>query len=284
MCQTCETCRENQVMPANTLKFKVKANHPGEIYGVDVADIQGKSHIVCVDYFSCCIFERQLLKSLHSSDVIEALKSILCDIRSSDKLISDNARYFVSKEFKSFVVTWSIHHITLSPRFPHGNAHTEKVVHIVKQIYHKADDVKLALLLLKTIPIANMDEHIQDAPANLFFGREIKAHIPIKCHKMLVHGENATPEVPSKYSIDQDVWIKLDPNAKWVPGKIEQVLPTQSYEVVLRDGHIFRCNKHNVTLKRTGCQVGKSTSCTSIASFTSASTTLQPKIKEKLIA
>ena len=35
MCQTCETCRENQAMPANTLKFKVKANHPGEIYGVE---------------------------------------------------------------------------------------------------------------------------------------------------------------------------------------------------------------------------------------------------------
>ena len=119
----------------------------------------------------------------------------------------------------------------------------------MKQIYLKADDVKLALLLLKTTPITNTDEHIQDAPANFFFRRKIKAHIPIKCHKILVHDENATPEVPSKYSIDQDVWIKLDPNAKWVPGKIEQVLPNQSYEVVLRDGCIFRCNEHHITLK-----------------------------------
>ena len=141
MCQACEICRKNQAMPANTSKFKVKASHPGEIYGVDVTDIQGKPHIVCVDYFSCCIFERQL-KSLHSSDVIEALKSIFCDIRSPDKLISGNARYFVSEEFKNFVMTWSIHHITSSPRFPHGNAHAEKAVHIVKQIYLKADDVK----------------------------------------------------------------------------------------------------------------------------------------------
>ena len=91
-------------MPANTPKFKVKANHPGEIYGVDVADIQGKSHIVCVDYYSCCIFERQL-KSLHSSNVIQALKSIFYDVRSPDKLISDNARYFVSEEFENFVMT-----------------------------------------------------------------------------------------------------------------------------------------------------------------------------------
>ena len=39
MCQSCETCRENQSMPANTPKFKVKANYPGEIYGVDITDI-----------------------------------------------------------------------------------------------------------------------------------------------------------------------------------------------------------------------------------------------------
>ena len=64
MCQTCETCKENQAMPANTQKFKVKANHPGEVYGIDIADIQGKSHIVCVDYFSCSIFERQLKSTL----------------------------------------------------------------------------------------------------------------------------------------------------------------------------------------------------------------------------
>ena len=40
MCQACEACRENQAMPVNILKFKVKANHPGEIYGVDVTDIR----------------------------------------------------------------------------------------------------------------------------------------------------------------------------------------------------------------------------------------------------
>ena len=56
---------------------------------------------------------------------------------------------------------------------------------------------------------------VQDAPANLFFGRRIKAHVPIKHHKILVnYDKNATPEVPSKYDVDQDVWIKLDPQYK----------------------------------------------------------------------
>ena len=83
MCQKCEACRENQSMPVNTPKFKVEANHQRETYGVDVTDFQGKPHIVCVNYYSCCIFERQL-KGLHSSDVIKALKCIFCDIGAPD--------------------------------------------------------------------------------------------------------------------------------------------------------------------------------------------------------
>ena len=59
----------------------------------------------------------------------------------------------------------------------------------------------------------------------------------------------ANPEVQSKYDKDQDVWIKLDPSTKWVPGKISQVLPNQSYEVTLTDGCIFRCNEYHITVK-----------------------------------
>ena len=48
---------------------------------------------------------------------------------------------------------------------------------------------------------------IQDAPAlTSSLERKIKAHLPIKFHKLLVnYDENATPKVPSKYSIDQEM-------------------------------------------------------------------------------
>ena len=165
--KTCDLCRENQNMPANVPKLQVTVSHPEEIYGVKIADIQGTSHLVCVDYHSCCIFGRQL-SSLHTTEIVKALKLVFCDIRAPDKLISDNARYFMSEEFQEFLMTWSIQHITLSPQFLHGNAHAEKAVHIVKQIYAKADDVKLALLLLKMTPIANKSGTIYDAPTNVF--------------------------------------------------------------------------------------------------------------------
>ena len=91
---------------------------------------------------------------------------MVCDIRAPDKIISNNTGYFTSEEFQDFTMKWSIQHITSSPHFPHGNAHAEKAVHVVKQIYMKANDVKLALLLLKMMPISNNKKLLQAAPAN----------------------------------------------------------------------------------------------------------------------
>ena len=123
-------------MPDNIPRYKVTASNVGEVFGIDVADIKGKPHLVCVDYKSCCIFECQL-STLHTSDIVNALKSIFCDVGAPDKIISDNAKYFVSQEFEEFTMQWAIQHVTSSPCFPHGNTHAEKAVHMVKQIYEK---------------------------------------------------------------------------------------------------------------------------------------------------
>ena len=98
VCNECESCRENQHMPPNIPKFQLNARGLGEVYGCDVAEIHGNQHLVVVDYFSCHIFKRKL-SNLISFCVIEALKDIFCDIGSPDKIITDNAQYFVSEEF-----------------------------------------------------------------------------------------------------------------------------------------------------------------------------------------
>ena len=126
ICSECITYKENQQMPPNIPKFQVSAKGPGEVYGCDVTDINGKQHLVLVDYFSCCIFERKLV-NVTSLCVVKALKDIFCDLGSPDKF-----HYFVSEEFTKFTMDWSIQHVTSSPRFPHGNAHAEKAVGIVK--------------------------------------------------------------------------------------------------------------------------------------------------------
>ena len=79
MCHECTTCRENQAMPNNIPKYKVSASHVDEVFGIDVANIKGKTHLVIVDYKSCCIFECPL-STLHTSEIVNALKSVFCDV------------------------------------------------------------------------------------------------------------------------------------------------------------------------------------------------------------
>ena len=115
-------------MPNNIPKYKVTARHVGEVFGIDVANIKGKSHLVCVDYKSCCIFERPL-STLHTSEIVNALKSIFCDVGAPDKIISDNVKYFVSQEFEDFTMQWDdpTHYIftTLSSwQCPCGKGHS----------------------------------------------------------------------------------------------------------------------------------------------------------------
>ena len=219
--------------------------------------------------------------------VVKALKDIFCDLGSPDKLITDNTCYFVSEEFTKFTMDWSIQHVTSSPRFPHGNAHAEKAVGIIKQIYKRCQDVKLGLLLLKTMPITNQDrDQSHAAPCNSFYGHTLKAHLPvywsIKNTCTLGTKDSAKFEmgdVPSKYQLNQDVWVKVDPHTKWMTGKISQILPNQSYVVNLSDGCTFHQNEHHIT-RRLSCLKPRATS---EANETSHSRNLRPRKSVKHI-
>ena len=269
----CSKCHENQNMPANIPKFQVKAMYPGHIYGVDVADIgQHGQLLVLVDYFSCTVFEHKL-KSSQSIDVIDTLKDMFCDIGTPDKLISDNTKYFISDEVSKFMMDWSICHITSSPRYPQGNAHAEKAVGMVKQLYQRCDDVKLGLLLLKTTPISNQKgDQAAKAPCHSFYGHQLKAHLPLYRSANFQTLENTCTldaetegaenvnDIPSKFNMNQSIWVKLDANTKkWEPGKIVEILPNRSYTVKLNDGRIFRRNEHHLT-RRSGCIKHRTTS------------------------
>ena len=54
-------------------------------------------------------------------------------------------------------------------------------------------------------------------------------------------------DILSKYQLNQDVWVKVDPHTKWMAGKISQNLPNRSYVVNLSDGCTFHQNEHHIT-------------------------------------
>ena len=53
----CDVCHQNQHAPPSYNEHTVEAYFPSHICGADLCDIEGKIHIVCVDYFSFFIWE-----------------------------------------------------------------------------------------------------------------------------------------------------------------------------------------------------------------------------------
>ena len=41
-------------------------------------------------------------------------------------------------------------------------------------------------------------------------------------------GAESVNDIPSKFQVDQDVWVKVDTHTKWMAG---QILPNQSYVI-----------------------------------------------------
>ena len=64
--------------------------------------------------------------------------------------------------------------ISLSPRYPKGNAHAEKAVGMVKQIYNHCEDPLYGMLILKTVPLLN----VKESPDKIFFGRSLHTNLP----------------------------------------------------------------------------------------------------------
>ena len=72
--------------------------------------------------------------------VILALKTIFSEANVPTILICDNGRQYCSEKFKEFSLQWSFVHKTASLYYPKGNAHTERAVRVIKEVYTKCGD------------------------------------------------------------------------------------------------------------------------------------------------
>ena len=120
----CEVCHKNQHAPQSYDEHSVEAHSPSHIYGADLCDIEGKIHVLCLDYFSLFKWEKPL-PDMQSDTVILGLKMIFSENGSPEKLITDNGISFIFEDFKQFAMEWFFVHKMSSPQYPKGNAHAE---------------------------------------------------------------------------------------------------------------------------------------------------------------
>ena len=163
-----DTCRQVQHASPTFDEHSVEACYPSHIFGSDIANIDGKPHVIIVDYYSFFIYKRPM-PDMSSETLTLALKTIFSESGVPNILITYNGRQYCSKEFKQFSLEWSFIHKTSSPYYLKGNSYAEQAVGVVKEIYSKCkDDFLLGLLVHWSTPLLYSNN--AKSPAEMFLG------------------------------------------------------------------------------------------------------------------
>ena len=99
---TCEACREyEQGQRKETLTSHEVPSRPWQFAAADLFELNGKSYLVTVDYFSDFL-ELDHLRSTSSVYVIKKLKGHFARHGIPEQLVTDNGPQFVSRDFLKF--------------------------------------------------------------------------------------------------------------------------------------------------------------------------------------
>ena len=244
-----------QHTPPSYNEHSVEACYPAHIYGSDIASIDGKPHVIMVDYYSFYIYERPM-PDKSSETLLLALKTIFSEAGVPTILISDNGHQYCSEEIKQFSLEWSFIHKTSSPYYPKGNLYAERAVGVVKEIYSKCKDkFLLGLLVHWSTPLLYSNAK---SPAELFLGHKVGTNIPyvpfgtaalMQCSRNVDDHDHGKV---CRFEPDEGdfCYVRVNPNENvWEKGLvIRKVVGVPDSYVVEADGHRYHQNKYDLTL------------------------------------
>ncbi|XP_050065155.1 uncharacterized protein LOC126554059 [Aphis gossypii] len=127
---------QNDEVLGNVLEY-CKYSWPKSIKEDDIAEFEGKSYLIVVDYYSRWIEILELYNKT-SDAVIEVLKKLFSRLSVPKQLIADNMP-FSSYTFIEFSKKWNFQVITSSPHYAQSNGLSEQGVGIAKDMLKKSN-------------------------------------------------------------------------------------------------------------------------------------------------
>ena len=170
-----------------------------------------------------------------------------------ETIVSDNAACFTGEEFKDFMTSNGIKHITSAPHHPASNGLTERAVQIVKNGFKKLTEGIINSRLSKILFAYRMTPQSTTgvSPSELLLGRRPRCRLDLVKPNILHRVESkqlsqklnhdTTANVRS-FQIDDPVLVKNfnSTGKKWLRGHIIKSVGPLSYLIKLNDGRIFR--------------------------------------------
>ncbi|XP_046862058.1 uncharacterized protein K02A2.6-like [Xenia sp. Carnegie-2017] len=175
-CEICNAHKSHQ--QKEPLQSHTVPHRPWSKVGADLFELNGRSYLLMVDYYSG-FFEIDYLLNTTTKTVITKMKSQIARYGIFEDLITDNGPQFRSKEFRAFSLQYGFKHTTSSPGYPKSNGMSERAVQTAKAILKKAKydntDPYLGLLSYRNTP----RDEIVGSPAQRLMGRRTRTLLPI---------------------------------------------------------------------------------------------------------
>ena len=169
-CEHCQTFKPSQ--PKEPLLTTPLPSRPWEKLGIDLCLYGGQNYLVMVDYYSRWI-EVLHVRSTTTAACVAKMKDVFARFGFPEEIVSDNGPQFASSEFRSFVESNRITHITSSPFLPNVNGEAERAVQTAKRILRQRDPW-LALMIYRDTVISATGH----SPTQLLIGRHVKSNLP----------------------------------------------------------------------------------------------------------
>ena len=177
--QNCVTCQAHKRKQQKQQILQPEPPcYPWQILRSDLFGFKGNQYLLIFDKFSKFLIVRKLT-SATSRAIINHLKSIFAEHEIPEWLTTYNGPQCASEEFRNFMQTYGVEHVTSSPMYPQSNGSAERIVQTVENILKKCgeegEDPYLRLLSYRTTPVSSNLK----SPAELLNSRKFRTTLPL---------------------------------------------------------------------------------------------------------
>ena len=183
-CKVCHGCQIVSGQPCpEPMKRTVLPEGPWQDVAADLlGPLPGGEYLlVVVDYYSR-YFEIEILKSVLSRDIVDSLDRIFARHGIPVSMKTDNGPQFISSEFKNYMTTNGVLHVTSTPLWPQGNGEVERqnrtLLKSIRIAYAAGKDWKKELNKLLMAYRSTPHTTTGVSPSKLLFGREFRTKVP----------------------------------------------------------------------------------------------------------
>ncbi|XP_043216458.1 uncharacterized protein K02A2.6-like isoform X5 [Amphibalanus amphitrite] len=195
---------------------------------------------------------------------IEKLRETFACHGVPETVVTDNARYFVCPEFKTFCKRNGVRHVTSPPYSPHSNGLVERAVQTLKQGLQRQSTGSLSTRLSRFLFRYRSMPHsvTQQSPAEMLLGRPMRTQLDLlredarrsvmEAYQRKQKAQYDVRAQPRIFQVGDKVYMYVLPPAtsgpRWLPGTVRQVDGCSCW-ILLEDGRTFRRHFDHVRLR-----------------------------------